>query len=494
MDVREKMQHVIGDAGLSKISRSTYDTSWVARLGDLDWSLSSQALNWLAENQLPDGSWGASKPFYYHDRIICTLAAMLALTKRGRRGQDRRQIERGQHALESLTKQATRGLMLDLTGPTLGFDMLMPTLLADLEAHEIIPHQDDNNVLGRLTRQRRAKLSKLPSQSVRRGLAVTPYAEMVGQYELSLLDVENLLESNGSVAGSPAATAFFVLHIRPDPKAMAFLNSITNNGAAPYTGPVDTFEYAWVLWNAALADCIEPEPQPHLGTLQQLWGDDNEGSSARLSLRDGDITSITFDVLKRCGRDVEPRELLCYEEETHFRCYPFETDASISTNIHALSALRQARYETQHASVQKILLLLKQAQTGRSFWLDTRHASPYYPTAHAIIALAGYVNELALKAVEWILNTQNEDGSWGFYEDLPSAEETAYCLQALSIWKSQSGQGDDISTTVLQRGAAWLQEHIDDPYPWFWIGKSLYCPELVVESAILSALMLVESI
>jgi hypothetical protein len=33
---------------------------------------------------------------------------------------------------------------------------------------------------------------------------------------------------------------------------------------------------------------------------------------------------------------------------------------------------------------------------------------------------------------------------------------------------------------------------MDEPYPWLWIGKSLYCPELVVESAILSALMLVE--
>jgi hypothetical protein len=44
---------------------------------------------------------------------------------------------------------------------------------------------------------------------------------------------------------------------------------------------------------------------------------------------------------------------------------------------------------------------------------------------------------------------------------------------------------------VLRRGAAWLAEHAEPPYPPLWIGKCLYCPVLVVRSAVLSALMLV---
>lgn len=498
MDLLEKMRQVIKDAGLSKITRSAYDTAWIARLGNLDWDLSSQALNWLAENQLPDGSWGASKPLYYHDRIICTLAAMAALTLRGRRSQDRRQIERGQRALEMLSQGATRGLMSDPAGATIAFEFIMPTLLAEVETHGIISHQDDS-VLGRLTRQRTAKLAKLPQRMINRRVSMAFCAEMVGPHELLLLDVDNLQEENGSVAYCPSATAFFALHIRPDPAALAFLNKIAINGAGPTTGPIDIFEYAWVLWNAALTGCIDdktlPLCQPAIEGLKRNWSSEvGIASIAGFSQYDSDTSGMTYHVLAHFGHKVDISGLLYYEEETHFRCFNLEANPSISANVHVLGALREDGYDVQHPSVQKILRFLRQAQAGHPFWFDKWHASPYYTTSHAIIAFTNYADELAKNAVEWILNTQNEDGSWGFYNDMPTSEETAYCLQALSVWK-RHGSGDvEISVDVLKRGASWLKEHMDDPYPWLWVGKSLYCPELIVESAILSALLLVEQV
>jgi len=86
--------------GPGKMSATAYDTAWVARLGGIDADLSNRALEWLNENQLPDGSWGAPAPYYYHDRVISTLAAMIALTHRGRRARDRQQIDKGLLALE----------------------------------------------------------------------------------------------------------------------------------------------------------------------------------------------------------------------------------------------------------------------------------------------------------------------------------------------------------------------------------------------------------
>jgi halimadienyl-diphosphate synthase len=163
-----------------------------------------------------------------------------------------------------------------------------------------------------------------------------------------------------------------------------------------------------------------------------------------------------------------------------------EANPSVSTNIHILGALREAGYEAHHPTVQKVIAFLQQIQGQQPFWYDKWHTSPYYPTAHAIIISAGYCPDLAAKAVNWLLKTQHEDGSWGTY--LSTAEETAYCLQALAVWRQCGGR---VPPNAIQRGQTWLLKNIKGPYPSLWIGKSLYCPELVVYSSILSALALI---
>jgi halimadienyl-diphosphate synthase len=496
MDILEKMHQVLKDAGTSKITKSAYDTAWVARLGELDQALSNQSLNWLAENQLADGSWGASAPLSYHDRIICTLGAMVALTRHGRRGQDRRQIERGQHALDKLTKNATRYLMSDFVGATMGFELLMPNLLTEVVSHDILPHQD-NNILGRFTRQRRVKVAKFPEHGINRTTSGAFLAEMVGQYHLPLLDIEHLQEANGSVACSPSATAFFALYVHPDSAALAFLNQVAVNGGVPYCAPIDVFEHAAILHNLSLVNHLSKETynlcQPSIEFLEKHWHhEDGSSFNASLTIKDGSTTGLVYGVLQYFERTVTQSTLSHYEESGHFRYFDGETYASIIANSHILGALFKSGCDIDHPSIQKILLFLEQARTGRPFWFDKWHTSPYYATSAIIIACAGYENRLINVAVEWILNTQNEDGSWGFYS--PSTEETAYCLQALVIWKQKGSTDIDVPTDILKLGAMWLTEHLDDPYPWLWIGKSLYCPELVVESTILSALMLVEQL
>ena len=53
---------LIDEIGPGRMASTAYDTAWVARLADIESNLSNQALAWLAENQLPDGSWGAPAP------------------------------------------------------------------------------------------------------------------------------------------------------------------------------------------------------------------------------------------------------------------------------------------------------------------------------------------------------------------------------------------------------------------------------------------------
>lgn len=491
MDLQQNIRQLLTEIGPGlRISSSPYDTAWVARLAEIGEPIGEKALDWLRSHQLADGSWGAKNPRYFHDRVICTLAAMTALVRRGE-AQDHR---RWQRALLSMDK-IVHGLEADPAGETVGFEMLVPTLLAEASDLGILQAGQNNSLWQlseRLSYYREAKLSKLPGGKITRFVTVAFSAEMVGLGGLHLLDLENLQEVNGSVACSPAATAFFTLYVgQENPKAIRYLHQVSANGGVPYVAPIDVFELTWTLWSLSLIDSLDSELlalcQPHLDVLETTW-QPGKGIAAltELSLLDGDDTALTFEVLTRYGRSVDLEGVLNYEKDDHFRCYGLEANPSISTNIHVLGALRQAGLGVQHPSVSKALQFLQRVQTIQTFWFDKWHASPYYPTAHAIIACAGYADELLEDAAYWILMTQNEDGSWGYY--LPTAEETAYCLQALVLWRRA---GHPVPDDVLKRGSRWLAEHAELPYPPLWIGKCLYCPELVVRAAVLGALALV---
>jgi halimadienyl-diphosphate synthase len=462
---------------------TAYDTAWLARLSELGEPIGEQALAWLRSHQLANGSWGASEPQYYHDRLICTLAAMIALARRGDR-RDRIRLQRAEEAF----KTAIKGLPADPAGKTAGFEMIVPTLLTEAVGLGLVQGQDLAD-LKHFSRFREAKLALLPGR-ISRFVTVAFSVEMAGPNERQFLDVENLQEVNASVAHSPSATAYFVLNVKQDPAALEYLRQVAVNGSAPNVAPFDVFEPAWTLWNLALTGPLDNELlalcQPHLDFLQKAWKPGlGIGHAANYTPKDGDDTAVVYEVLRRFGRPTDLKALLHYEQDVHYRCFDLEADPSISTNVHMLGALRQAGLNPEHPSVSKVVQFLFRTQTLRLFWLDKWHASPYYPTTHAVIACAGYLDWLVNDAVYWIIETQSPDGSWGYYT--PTAEETAYCLQALVAWKRQGGQAPD---DVLKRGAAWLADHAEPPYPPLWIGKCLYCPELVVRSAILSALMM----
>ncbi len=182
------IEKLIEEIGPGHMASTAYDTAWAARLGEIDWEISSLALQWLAENQLPDGSWGAKAPLYYHDRVLCTLAAMIAISYRGRREEDKEQIERGKLALERIVGDATQGLRADLNGATVGFEMIAPILAEEAEKLGLIKKQGDR-ILGRLSKQREKKLSYLHGKMISRGVTMAFSAELAGTDGQHMLDI-----------------------------------------------------------------------------------------------------------------------------------------------------------------------------------------------------------------------------------------------------------------------------------------------------------------
>lgn len=488
LNLHAETDALLGKLGSNHVEPVAYDTAWLARLDRLDHQLAKHALEWLRANQMDDGSWGAAQPRYHHDRVICTLSALVALARNGER-EDQPRIKAALPALhDSMSK-----LDEDIAGRTIAFEMLLPALVSEAETFGLKVNAAQG-VVQKMSQLRGAKLARAPKGLISRGTTLGFSAEMVGPDGLHLLDSDDLQLDDGSLSASPAATAFYATYVRPDASALQYLREVAPQGGAPAITAIDVFERGWGIWNLHRAGVLDAtysaQIQPLLDLLATAWTP-GKGipPASSFAVQDGDDTGLVYEVLTSFGRAPDLEALWRYEEEEYFRCYDLESHASISTNIHILGAFRQAGLPATHPAIQKIVRFLHSERNVRDFWEDKWHASPYYPTSHAIMVCAGYLNQLVDGAIEWLVATQNLNGSWGYH--VPTAEETAYCLQALITCHQQ---GMAIPRYVLDRGVAWLAEHADAPYPPLWIGKCLYCPTLVVRSAVLGALWQYENV
>src|SRR5512147_876694 len=365
---------LIDQIGPGHMASTAYDTAWAARLGDVDWGVSSRSLAWLAEHQLPDGSWVAPAPMYYHDRVICTLAAMITLTHQGRRGHDKTQIENGKAALQRIVGGATQGLQSDPNGATVGFEMIAPTLATEAEKLRILKNQG-NRILGRLSKQRAKKLSYLKDNMISKHVTMAFSAEMAGTDGKHMLNIENLQESNGSVGVSPSASAYFATYIkRGDAASLKYLRGVIKpDGGMPNVAPFDVFEIAWTLWNLSFIPDLKKNGklQPHIDFLSQAWQPKRGvGFAAGYSVKDSDDTGLVYDTLLRFGCEKDLASVLIYEEKDHFRCFDLEVNPSISANIHVLGALGQVGLDQRNSSVQKVIRFLQKAKSTNPFWVD----------------------------------------------------------------------------------------------------------------------------
>jgi halimadienyl-diphosphate synthase len=404
------------------------------------------------------------------------LAAILALLEWGDCHRDRPAIERG---LMYIWAQAER---LDHEHETIGFEVILPTLLAKCRDLGLdLPWL----AFERYTAMRQQKLAKIPEEMrYTRGTTLAFSFEFMGD-DFELEKAWSLQEHNGSVGVSPSATAYLLTRQPGNANARRYIDQVAQayQGRAPQVFPFDVFETAWSLWNLLLVGLVR-EQEPVLvqcaRNLKALWDrGKGVGFSSSYSVSDADVSAIVFDLLTMAGLEPDPAPLYRFELEDCFGCYPFERNPSTSANIHVLQALKTV----DRGRADKVAKWLRRVQVEGGFWTAKWHASPYYPTAHAVMALIGVDQDLARSAVEWILDTQQSDGGWGYY-GVPTAEETAYCLQALSVYDHIV---KPVGRSVLDRGGESLLARMHT-MPALWIGKCLYTPVRVVESAICSAL------
>jgi halimadienyl-diphosphate synthase len=468
---------------------SPYDIAWLARLRVDDKPRWPKLIEWLLDNQYPDGSWGA-EVVYFHDRIICTLAAAIALHFNGYDERSKKAVKRAERYLWGHVHLLHRDPF-----ELVGFELIFPTLLA--EAHAL--GLDTPTHACGYDQIQLAKLRLIPSEMLYSPRVTTIHSlEFLGRMG-DVSQLKKAVGDNGSIGNSPAATAYYLSLGVQDERAVKYLEDVQKAvGHVNILYPFRTFELTWVLNNLDFSGIpiTEFADKAVWEGLQKLLTAEGIGLDTTFGIPDGDITSVTSRLLTDAGHKVDPMILAKYEnkEKQLFRTYHFERNMSVGTNIHALEALQAMTDYPNRLEVQdQIAVAILDKRIFNIYWLDKWHASPYYATSHVLIGFlrqGGYLIPTCRPSVDWILHTQREDGSWGFYAE-GTAEETAYALTALLHYHRYQPVSEDI----LRRGAEYLTrtyKGAGSTYPALWIDKSLYVPHDVVRAAILAALMLFE--
>jgi halimadienyl-diphosphate synthase len=472
------------------LAPSPYDNAWLARLrlGKGQEPLWPDLIDWLLETQYPDGSWG-SPIAYYHDRIISTLAAAIALGQNGR-------TKKARDALRQAERYLWHHLHLLPRDPfeLVGFELILPTMLN--EAREMgldVPTHTCG--YGEI---QTAKLRMIPPD-----MLYSPYISTVLSLEFLGKSgdpgrLQQALTVNGSLGNSPAATAYYLTLCEDlDAHALQYLKTVraAMGYAVPFY-PFRTFELTWVLNNLvqsgmSIRDFSSDDIWQELQTQIAPRG---VGFDPSFRISDGDTTAACCRVLLEAGHSVDPLILAQFEdrEKRIFRTYHYERNPSITTNIHALDALQLISDYPNHREVkEQVILMLLENRQYNMYWTDKWHASPYYATAHALLAFlkeGDYLAHACSHTVDWILHTQQEDGSWGFFEQ-STVEETAYALTALLHYHRH----EPLDPQVMHRAAAYLARTHRGPastYPPLWIAKSLFAPHDIIRAAVLAALIL----
>lgn len=488
---RDARREVAGllDRALSRPLQATdYDTSWALRLTDGDGAPAYPALaDPLLGRQRRDGSWGSQVP-HAHDRLLTTLSVVVALS----RGADPRSEE-----ARVAGERYLLGHAWDLGGDadrTIGFELIFPALLE--EAAELgldLPYE----ALGRYERERAAKLALLPQERLFRTHTTALFSLEAFRRTLDVRGAVGLLLENGSMAGSPSATAYLMGRVpgwREElPRSAAYLDGLLAppSPGLPAVHPCDVFVRAWTLYylqHGGLFDAHRDLLEPHLKHLRASISAGGVGFSATGGFVDSDDTALTLLVLHRAGHEVDGEPLLQFEQDRWFSVHGHETNPSVSANLHILEALPVIPEEHRPRVREKTLSYLLSARRGGAYWRDKWHASAFYPTTRALTILAGHARGELEPTVAWLLANQRANGSWGQYA--PTTEETSLVL--LSLLHHHRAVRP-LPEEPMRRAAAYLREDDRPPengYPELWIGKSLYAPVFAIEACRLSALAL----
>lgn len=398
---------------------------------------------------------------------------------------------------------------------TIGFELLFPMLIQEIKNLGQELPQPLSDLLTSYLPIQQAKLKKIKEVQQNIGehqpmawwFSLECLGDIFGQNQNITLN-SNLLNDKGHVAGSPAATAYFLARNRYQgqdfPGALHYLNRALceHNG---FTGlghvfPIDEFELSYCanfLYEAGMKK-DSPAQSVIIKRLYHQWNKRNGlgvGYSSEFVLTEPDETACAIRALKLSGFDKVSSKILLKHYNNHYiETFLAEHQPSITTNLHGLYALKLDKEDSEVASaITNIMTWLKsQTQKDSPIFEDKWHASPFYPISRAVIVLSDLDDVVAYRCVKWLLDQQKEDGGFGKLQS--TMEETALTSLSLCYWFKNTQHIPINIKEKLTKAFEFLLERNENFEPPLWMGKVLYHPKIVVKTIVISALIALENI
>jgi hypothetical protein len=472
------LRHLISELGKKggAIGPSIYDTAQVLRYAppaEGVWP----ALEWLEEQQQPDGGWGDLGVTRARD--LPTLAAVLALHTYGRRKATRAAVKAGLAFLQQQVVHWSGALPDDIP---VGSELLLPRLLDEAAQAGLNVPQAPYHELIALGRRRRQMIATM---NLAAAIPVLHSWEGLGGEPLA-----SMIDESGGVGHSPAATAAWLrsagdrsellgasLAARSYLERASAATGTDIPGVVPTVWPINRFEQSFSLYMLMIGGLLDHPAlrkvvQPQLDDLERAMRPNGIGMSD-LFIPDGDNTATTLAILRAAGRPINFGMMDRFVSDDHFCAYPDELQSSISVTAHAMHTMMLLGRKHPQALAY---LAKRQLPDGR--WNgDKWNGSWLYTTSQVIVALQGTGHQQALKLAEQTLLThQYPNGSWGARGS--TIEETAYAILALRTLLDE-GIGDSTTFNALIEAQRWMirQYRPFDASPFTcWLGKEMYRP------------------
>ncbi|KAK9199407.1 hypothetical protein WN944_014598 [Citrus x changshan-huyou] len=242
------IKSMLGSMGDGELGISAYDTAWVALIKNIDGSDINapqfpSCLKWIADNQLPDGSWGDDKVFLAHDRLINTLACIVALKSWDAH------LDKCEKGISFLRENLWKLENENEEHTNAGFEVAFPSLLEIARGLDIeIPY--DSHVLQKVYAMRNFKLKNCDRIPVDKMHSV-PTTLLFSLEGMPNMDWEKLLKlqfQDGSFLCSLSSTAYAFMQTK-DNNCLKYLTQVVQrfNGGVPFSYPIDLFEQLWVV-------------------------------------------------------------------------------------------------------------------------------------------------------------------------------------------------------------------------------------------------------